>query len=80
MKAKLTFDLDDNSDDMALKRCHKSLAMALVIWEFSYNTKKAIEYSITDKKLDEYEIIDLCFKRFYDLLKEHSIDIDELIA
>ncbi len=79
MKAKLIFDLDDNSDDMALKRCHKSLAMALVLFELTYNTKKKIIYKALAKELTNDDIIDLIFTEINGLMEEHSINIDELV-
>ena len=76
MKAVIEFDLNDPDDDMALKRCHKSLSMAMVLFEFYYNGRKEIEY---DMDIKESIAVDKVYKRFHDLLDEHSILIDELI-
>jgi len=73
MKAVLKFDLEVNSDDMALKRCHKSLAMALILFELTYNTKKKIQYMDSEDPLEDF------YNEFNRLMDEHSIDIDELI-
>jgi len=77
MRAVLEFDLDEHSDDMALKRCHKSLAMALVLFDFCYNTHNMF-YEIC-KTEEETELVDKIFDRFRDLMSENYIEIDELI-
>lgn len=79
MRAVLEFDLDDHSDDMALKRCHKSLAMAMVLFELAYNSKKGFYYKLEEKDYKNTEVVDMIFERLHDLLDEHSIIIDELI-
>jgi len=77
MKGILKFNLDNHDDDMALKRCHKSLAMTLVIWEFSQNSRKELESQVND--LDQFEAIDLVYKRFDELLEKYGIIINDLI-
>jgi len=79
MKAQLNFDFDDPDDRMAHLRCFKSTEMALVLWQFLYNTVKAAEIEIEDKKLDSYDTLDYLMQRFKDLLDEHNIIIDELV-
>jgi hypothetical protein len=80
MKATLTFDLDDQDDDMAHKRCVKALDMAMVIFEFQYNSRKDIENLIINSKISAWDAVDAVFKRFYDLLDENVINIDSLIV
>lgn len=80
MKAILEFNLDEREDDQALKRCHKSLAMAMVLFDFAYNSRKGIEYELEGREdMDAFGAVELCFKRFFELLDEHSIIIDDLI-
>ena len=74
MEGILKFNLDDHDDDMALKRCHKSAAMAIVLWEFLYNSRIEIDELGGDEKT-----LDLVYKRFNELLDENCIIIDELI-
>ena len=74
MKGILKFNLDDHDDDMALKRCHKSLAMAMVLWEFMYNSRGDIEEKGGDEKT-----LDMVYEHFTDLLEKNCIIIDELI-
>lgn len=77
MKAQLIFDLNDRDDDMAHKRCIKSMDMALVIWEFQHNRKRTLEENI--EKLDKYEVLDLVFEEFNRICDEYVVDVDALI-
>jgi hypothetical protein len=80
MKAVLEFDLNDRDDDMAHKRCIKALDMALVIWDFTYNSKKTLKSKIeTDKITDPYEVLDLVYQHFNELCNEEVVNIDSLI-
>ena len=81
--ATLTFDLTDSDDRDEHARCVKSLGMAKVIWHFMYNTKKGIKYSIEaeqqkDPSFDCYDAVDMVFSKFYEMLQEESISIDDL--
>ena len=79
MKAVLKFDLEDPDDRMAHLRCVESTNMALVLWNFNYNTVKTAENEIAEKKLDAYQTLDYLMQRFRDLLEEEGILIDELV-
>ena len=82
MKAVIEFDLTDTEDKNRFKRCGKSLEMAIVIFEFLYNTRKEIERELDDdKNIDRYAYatFELVYKRFRELLEEQHVDIDDLI-
>ena len=81
-KAKLIFNLDDFDDQMAHKRCVKSLDLVSALHEFSSNRKKTLEYRLDDSPMDidRYEVLEMVFGEFYRVLEEYSIDIDELIS
>ena len=75
MKAILEFNLpEDNTEYLTAV---KSVDMANFIFELVYNTKKKLFESTGD--LDVEEGIDMTFKKIYELLEKHNIDIDELI-
>ena len=81
--ATLTFDLSDSDDRDEHARCVKSLDMAKVIWHFMYNTKKGIKYSIEaeqikDPSFDCYDAVDMVYSKFYEMLQEESISIDDI--
>lgn len=78
-KAILKYDLNDPDDRMDHLRALKSLDLSLVIWEFYYNVKKGMESRIEEENLDGYETLDALYKKFQDILDEHSIDIDDYV-
>lgn len=77
MKAILEFTLPE--DSVEHKQAVKALDMALVIWHFANNSKKALGYEIDDIE-DKYEVLDKVFERFYELLEEYNVKPDELIV
>jgi hypothetical protein len=79
MKAKLKFDLDNFEDRMAFKRCVKSEDMALVLWEILHNSRKTIENFEHTEEDGYYDGIDAVYKRLWELMEEHNLNIDNLI-
>jgi hypothetical protein len=75
MKAILKFNLPE--DNQEYLTAIKASDMANFIFELVYNTKKKLFESTGD--LDVEEGIDMAFKKIYELLEKHNIDIDELI-
>jgi len=73
MKGILEFDLDNNDDEMAMKRAMKSTDMASFIWELQHNFWRKWKHDETDFNLDTYR------ESLSDLLDAHNINIDELI-
>lgn len=69
MKGMIEFNLDNRDDDMAMKRCHKSLQMALVIWCFTTGRSKFQEFKTPED----------VFNYFNELLEKYSIDINDLV-
>jgi hypothetical protein len=78
-KAILEFDLNDPEDAMAHLRAVKSLDMALVLWEMAHNTRKGILNEVEFNKLDPYDAVEKVFKRFWNEMEDHGINIDQLI-
>lgn len=78
MKATLEFNLDDQDEIMAHLRCVKSLDMALVLWEITYNMKRTFER----KELNEsqYELLEVIFQKIYDEINERGIVLDDMIV
>ena len=75
MKATFEFNLPEDNKEY-LKLC-KTDDMSNFIFELVYNTKKKLFESTGD--LDVEEGIDMTFKKIYELLEKHKIDIDELL-
>jgi hypothetical protein len=83
-KAILEFDLNEPDDRMAHIRAVKSLDMASFIFELTLNTKKQLEhelesYEFQNIELKDYEVLNMVFKKIYELADEHGINIDDLI-
>jgi len=70
MKATFEFDLPEETRDHL--RHTKSLDMAIVLFELSYNFWR--EFRDADE-----ELIDKIRSKIFDLFEQHGINIDELI-
>jgi hypothetical protein len=79
-KAKIEFDLNDVDDRMAHLRAVKSLDMAMALWDITHNTKKGLEWSLENKDVDKYEVLEMVFEKIYEILDEHNVRTDELIV
>jgi hypothetical protein len=79
-KATLTFDLSDSDDRMEFNRVSKSLDMAMLLWELHMNGyRKFTKYN--DRQEGAYqEGIEEVFEYIRELLKEHQIDVEQLIV
>ena len=80
MKAVIEFDLTDPEDKNRFKRCGKSLEMAIVIFDFLYNSRKWVERKLdANDTIDGYKTLEIVYEKFRELLEEQHIDIDDLI-
>jgi len=68
-KGILEYDLNEPDDIIAHKRAIKATDMALAIFQFAYNTKYE----------SKEDLLDAIYEEFWDILKEHSVNIDEII-
>lgn len=80
-KAIIKFDLSDPDDRIEFERVSKSLDLALSIWNFGYNTKKGFERELGEKNATEaeYEILERVYEKFWEIVKDHDINIDHLV-
>jgi len=78
-KATLTFDLDDRDDCIEFERMMKARDMAMMLWELDMNGyRKFTKYN--DRQEGAYqEGIEEVFEYIRELLKEHQIDVEQLI-
>ena len=77
-KGILEFDLNEPDDIIAHKRAVKATDLALALWQFGYNKKKGHEWKV-DKYESKEDVIDAIYDEFWDVMREHGINIDELI-
>jgi hypothetical protein len=78
--ATLTFDLSDGDDRMEFNRATKALDMAMMLWEIDMNGyRKFTKYN--ERQEGAYqEGIEEVFEYIRELLKEHQIDVEQLIV
>jgi len=84
-KAILEFDLNESDDIAAHTRAVKSLDMALALWEFAYNTKKKLGWDLEQEleknpELSHYEVLDKVYEKFWEIMDEHGIKVDNLVV
>lgn len=80
-KVILKFDLSDIDDRQEYLRCVKANDITSVLWQFASNSKKSLLWEIENKEtLDNEEVLELVFKKFYDLLKENNVNVDEIYS
>jgi hypothetical protein len=79
MKVTIEYDLDnfDIDDERKLGMAMDSHNMYMVLWEFARNSKKGLEWSLDNKEIDKYEVIELVYERFFELLSEYHIDLNK---
>lgn len=83
-KAILEFDLNDYDDKMAHKRAVKSTDLALALWEIEMNLRKKLERELESKELknedvEVYDVIDMCMENIMNTIRDHNIDVEDLI-
>ena len=78
--ATLTFDLSDSNDRVEFNRATKAIDMAMMLWELQMNGyRKFTKYN--DRQDDAYqEGIEEVFEYIRGLLREHNIDVEQLIV
>jgi len=79
-KATLTFDLTDFDDRFEYTRMIKALDMAMMLWELHMNGyRKFTKYN--DRQEGAYqEGIEEVFEYIRELMREHQIDVEQLIV
>ena len=83
-KAILEFDLNDYDDNMAHKRAVKSTDLSLALWEIEMNLRKKLERELESKELknedvEVYDVIDMCMENIMNTIRDHNIDVEDLI-
>ena len=79
-QATINFDLNDPDDVMLFTRMSKSTDMALALWEFAYNTKKAFQRELDESNdVKSYELLDKVYEKFWEILDDKGIKLDDLI-
>ena len=78
--ATLTFDLTDSDDRFEFNRVTKARDMAMALWEIDMNGyRKFTKYNERQERAYQ-EGIEEVFNYIRELLKEHQIDVENLIV
>ncbi len=76
MKAKLIFNLSDVEDNIAHRRCVKSIDMALALWQIHQLMGEMLDTSENGKTIDGIYMQ----RRLIDIFEEHGINLDLLVV
>jgi hypothetical protein len=79
-KANLIFDLDDRDDRIEFERMMKAKDMAMALWELDMNGYRKFTKYNERQEAAYQEGIEEVFEYIRGLLREHQIDIEQLIV
>ena len=78
--ATLTFDLSDGDDRIEFNRATKARDMAMMLWELDMNGYRKFTKYNERQEAAYQEGIEEVFEYIRELLKEHQIDVEQLIV
>jgi len=78
--ATLTFDLSDGDDRFEFNRVTKAKDMAMALWEIDMNGYRKFTKYNERQEASYQEGIEEVFEYIRELLKEHQIDVEDLIV
>ena len=79
-KATLTFDLSDGDDRYEFNRMIKARDMAMALWELDMNGYRKFTKYNERQEAAYQEGIEEVFEYIRELLKEHQINVEDLIV
>lgn len=77
MKSTLEFNLDDIDDRRAHLRAVKSLDLAICLNDIKEVIRRELKYE--DLSEHDYAIYEKIQKKFYEILEEYNINLDEIL-
>lgn len=80
MKAILEFDFNEPDDMQAHKRAVKALDMALVLWDVDKYFRSQLKYNEEGLTEEAYAALEKAREKFYEILNDHNISVDEMIG
>ena len=78
-KGILEFDLNEQDEVMAHKRCVKSLDLALVLLDMDEYLRAETKYAPDSMSSEVYGALQDARNKLHEIMSKHSIDLDELI-
>jgi hypothetical protein len=79
-KANLAFDLDDRDDCIEFERMMKAKDMAMALWELDMNGYRKFTKYNERQEAAYQEGIEEVFEYIRELMREHQIDVEQLIV
>lgn len=79
MKAILEFDLDNPDDQSAHMRAVKALDLAICLWDIDQYLRAQTKYAPDSMPQEAYDALSEARERFYQILNERGIDMDEIL-
>ncbi len=77
--AKLEYNLNDHDDQMAHLRAVKSTDLALALWDMDGYLRGQIKHAPDSTSPEVYGTLQDVRDKLYEIMNNHSINIDELI-
>jgi len=77
-KAILEFDLSNPDDTTDYKRVNKALDMAIALWDIDQYLRAETKYN-EELTQDAYDALATAREKFYQILNERGINIDEIL-
>jgi|LauGreDrversion4_2_1035121.scaffolds.fasta_scaffold1443320_2 hypothetical protein len=78
-KAILEFDLNEPDDVEAHKRAVKSLDMAIALWDIDQYLRAQTKYAPDSMPQEAYDALSEAREKFYQILNERNINMDEIL-
>ena len=78
-KGILEFDLNDQDEVMAHKRCIKSLDLILTLWDLDQSLRSKTKYAPDSLPQDKYDAYQEIRDELRELMLNHNVSFDELI-
>jgi hypothetical protein len=78
-KAILEFDLTEVDDELAFMRATKSLSLVLTLLDVEQYLRIQLKYNEDNLTDDQYKMLDKVRDRFYEILSENGINLDQLV-
>lgn len=79
MKAILEFDLSDHDGKMEHMRCVKALSMAIALWDMEQYLRASIKHAPDSMSSEAYGMLNEVRDKFYEIMNDNNIDLDELL-
>ncbi len=78
-KAILEFDLSNPDDVTDYKRVNQALDMAIALWDIDQYLRTQTKYAPDSMPQEAYDALSEAREKFYQILNERNINMDEIL-